>query len=1273
MNKYKQFRLPIVLIFAIMANMFSIKGYSVCQTRAYFTTTSTHICVGETVIFMNKTGAAAGVLLAFNWNFDGGANNDTASNIYANGCFSSGVAPSACQTFSRQFNTPGSYTVVLRVYEFDIDQYNLIDTIYSNIVVEANDAWANINATSTYICNTPFKVTDNSFKLKSTENSLGKVTSISWILYDYNQNNYISDYSEIGETLDIKTFGSGGMVNLPIGQYWIKMETQSFCNSSIVDSINFFITGGIPEINSPEVVCIGDSVMFVGNSSCPDIWNWNFGDGSTTTTNDTVYHIYNNTGTYQVSLQTNAGGDYGYDNIEVVQAQIPIILGYKNNCDDVVTYSIENFNSNYSYTWSTQIYNQATGQFTTGQYNINGNTNVETANTVNIDWTTAAFPQLPNYVVITVEAQLDGSNCSAISTNKVYECCEGDMGSDAIYWHDTTITSAHILNGYDISINGTVILKDSLVMNTISSSSGGIWFGPYAKLILETGGYFELHDGNLRGGCNYMWDGVYVNSPNEVVKINGSSIENSINGIVSENGAPLYIDTCYFNDNLRSIQIKNYRRTKILQDPLYYTGRIQGCNFNTASGDPLYTINYYKLNAPYQSEPSECGIWIENVENIQIGEPNGMKNTFNRSRYAIMAYNSAVSIYNNEFRYIKDVTNTGWFSFVHGAIFVSNISTSYPSINYSKKLFIGSNGNGANTFSNCNTAIFANNITADISNNSIDNCNVGVRLIDFTNGSRIDSNIVSSTSEGILVYKPIGGYRNIKVRENDFPYSQELETGISLINVNSGYGNIAQVSNNTIRFVGNQSVQHYGIMIQDCNGIKVNSNNIKRGGVSLGDIENNWDKSIGIKTARSKACQITDNYFLSMGTGIWTNGECNLTQYSCNDMLVYKYGFYFGPLTKITEQGTLGDFNTHNKWSTTSAISGNEKLATDGAYSNLNWTGNIKWYNGPSYIANYIPNQLGGGAGIILPYQNNTDNHYCIGTTSGTGTSTGGGTSTGNGSNSGTLAILEDDNITPEIRDYLFEDMMEGLEYVDLLNEFRAYDAKFLYEMLADDTTLMWLGGDRDVNYQEFFDSVRMSNIGDFTKVYDLIEEENYIRAASINNQIEPTSDIYANLKNVLSIYLDTWCKGKFELEEEDYNSLFEIANQNPYEGGDGVYTARIMINYNPDDYEVAFRIKKDNDINLEKDAISLYPNPAQNNLNVEFENPEGDEISGLIKVFNISGKLVLEREFNTHSSFCLLNISNLANGAYIFNIQINNKDNTAYRSQSGKLIVLKP
>ncbi len=1021
--------------------------------------------------------------------------------------------------------------------------------------------------------------------------------------------------------------------------------------------------------HSPAI-CVSDTVFFQDSTHCPEptSWQWDFGDGTSSTLQN-PWHQYNQPGTYTVTLTTFPSGSSESKTIHLIAAEPAIISGSFTTCDSTVLYTIENYDTNYIYTWSTQIYDPSTNQYSSGSFVINGSGTVVSADSALIDWYSSGFPYLPEYALVNVEAKLKGTNCSDISTFEVYQCCDNSSTPGAYHWYDTIISQSLHISGGEIIINGIVRLQNNLIIDNNSY----LWLGPYSKIILENNAILKIYDSDLKSGCEYMWDGIYADNMNEQIHVKSSRVYESINGFVSVNGALLYIDSTDFEANLHSIQVKNYQRSSVFQNPVTYQGHIRGCNFNVHSGNPVNTNAYNILLSPYSGEPSNCGVYVENVENVEIGDAYALKNTFNLMRFGIISKNSAIKVFNNEFRFIKDVTNNALYKFIQGAIYVSNLNTTLPAINYSKAMVIGKPGNYTNHFTNCHTAVYANNTIATVSNNSIDSCDVGIRLLDFKLNSRVDSNLIFYTTEGIIISKPIGSYRNIKVRENNFPYSSALRTGISIINVNSGTGDLAQIANNTIRFVGNSSDFRYGIITNNCNGIRVNSNYIGRGGVSLSDIANNWDKMVGIKTVQTKGCEITDNYIQSMGTGIWTNGSCNLTQYSCNDLITYKYGFYFGQQTTITEQGHLGTWNTHNKWSTSGAIAGNQQLATDVNYNNFNWTGTVKWYYGPNYISQYIPNQLNTVQPQILPYQNSTDNHYCVGTTTGTGTSTGGGSPTGTGTNSGTLAILEDEVITDEIRDFLFEDILEGLDYIDLLNEFRAYDARFLYEMLAEDTTLMWLGGYKDVNYQEFFDSVRMSNIGDFTKVYDLIEAEDYHRADSMNNLIEPTSNIYSNLKTVLSIYLNTWCKGVYHLSESDYNTLFEIANQTPYEGGDGVYTARIMINFNPDDYGVAFRLQPEKANNVDKDAIKLYPNPAQDILNIEFENPKGEEINGVLKVFNLSGQLIFEKQLNTNNVFYLLDINSLTNGAYIFSIQINNNENTAYRHQSGKLIVLKP
>jgi len=248
----------------------------------------------------------------------------------------------------------------------------------------------------------------------------------------------------------------------------------------------------------------------------------------------------------------------------------------------------------------------------------------------------------------------------------------------------------------------------------------------------------------------------------------------------------------------------------------------------------------------------------------------------------------------------------------------------------------------------------------------------------------------------------------------------------------------------------------------------------------------------------------------------------------------------------------------------------------------------------------------------------------------------------------------------------MFENIVEGEQYIDLQNEYRAYDADFLYKMLADDTTMMWLGGTNDADYRYFFDSIKEANIGEFMQVYDLIEEGSYEEATALNNSIVPEQDVFLNLKTVLGIYLATWCNEKYTFSTSEYETLFAIANQTPYEGGDAVYTARIMIGFEPDEHGVAYRLHKYDKVE-EKEELILYPNPASNEVTIEFTNDAFENVNALLQVYSITGKLIYQTSFNTNNSFKVLSVDMLKNGVYIYHISLSNGID-----KSGKLVILK-
>jgi hypothetical protein len=93
-------------------------------------------------------------------------------------------------------------------------------------------------------------------------------------------------------------------------------------------------------------------------------------------------------------------------------------------------------------------------------------------------------------------------------------------------------------------------------------------------------------------------------------------------------------------------------------------------------------------------------------------------------------------------------------------------------------------------------------------------------------------------------------------------------------------------------------------------------------------------------------------------------------------------------------------------------------------------------------------------------------------------------------------------------------------------------------------------------------------------------------------------------------------------------------------------------------------------DLNLETEqdkALQLYPNPASNQLTIEFSNENLENLQADIKVYTITGRLVYQTQFETSSFYKVLSVDMLKNGVYMYQISLSNGID-----QSGKLVILK-
>jgi hypothetical protein len=85
-----------------------------------------------------------------------------------------------------------------------------------------------------------------------------------------------------------------------------------------------------------------------------------------------------------------------------------------------------------------------------------------------------------------------------------------------------------------------------------------------------------------------------------------------------------------------------------------------------------------------------------------------------------------------------------------------------------------------------------------------------------------------------------------------------------------------------------------------------------------------------------------------------------------------------------------------------------------------------------------------------------------------------------------------------------------------------------------------------------------------------------------------------------------------------------------PYEGVYGVYTARVMLGIDIEDYGVPYR-KPDPAKHGRANLVRVYPNPASHLLNIQLSD-EIEQVKGFVEFYNIHGQLIHQSSINDHS-----------------------------------------
>ena len=139
-----------------------------------------------------------------------------------------------------------------------------------------------------------------------------------------------------------------------------------------------------------------------------------------------------------------------------------------------------------------------------------------------------------------------------------------------------------------------------------------------------------------------------------------------------------------------------------------------------------------------------------------------------------------------------------------------------------------------------------------------------------------------------------------------------------------------------------------------------------------------------------------------------------------------------------------------------------------------------------------------------------------------------------------------------------------------------------------------------------------------------------------------------SNRKTVNYHYLTKYVQGR-ELSTEDSLALAPIALQTPYQGGNAVFGARVMLGIDPDDFGLAYKTSSENEPVL-SDAYRIYPNPATTSLTIALtEVPFGQGLE--IVITDLLGNVVFKEQPKTSAYSATVNVQPLASGVYLLQV----------------------
>lgn len=876
---------------------------------------------------------------------------------------------------------------------------------------------------------------------------------------------------------------------------------------------------------------------------------------------------------------------------------------------------------------------------------------------------------------------------------KVFYCCfrPGMLKMEGNYDISSIVDSTGVFSSITVGTAGEILVTDQylLIDGTLHIDQDTDWidcevkFEENAKIIVENNISFKVRDSYL-SACSDMWDGIYVQDPSSYLLMAQDTVFDAHQAVVSKNGAQLYLENTDFTDNNKSVVIRDFQSSATTQ---YHPSTIENCKFLVDS-----------MHAPLAGQIPFAGIELENVQKytfyntgpldfFSMATPLSIPNYYiggsgiQPDRNYFEGLENGINMINTEKSEIREnefvKCNTGIrVENSTSDIFHSNAFLGFPNGYYQGMRMNNLEDDQVylSYFRDCQGAIVASNDPNIITNYQVPHLMSGTTTNNYGNyfvgeGSAHRINHMRVQAEGNTIYQGRSRFSNVKrgskIRYNKIynisngnaaiqvqnfmltPYGNDVDIvgntirvdvhgmGIWIRNINSfstadaledptNENHQVAIVENNVTLNGMDDNISYGIRIENCHGIIAGYNNVLNTG-----FPNTFAQSFnlrGLSLAQTQEALIMANTFTRVGLGIRGIGDLIGSEYDCNIFEQNYHGMYFeGSIissdptvfTVISPQGEEldGPFFPatphNNEWYDAPYSSFRVGGATDNTPF-VNWL----WKNDDPTI--YQHNNIPG----MFPTGYPGDIHYCDETAPDEWTA------------DVTYSTLE--SIASETNTY--QNMQDQAQY---------YDNNFAYRVLRENPGIRNPETASGLVLYNFYELLDNSNFREF---YDITQ---HVKAGELEDALTKNAAVLSdllieqNLKQVNTIYINQLINEVDTLTLDERDLLESIAYTTPYLGGDAVYTARAMLDIDPDDLGVAYRQAAPVVDGISK--IVIHPNPSSGKLTLTFDTPSDKNC--IFECYDIQAKLLKSGMLNAFETTHEVDLSELSAGLYFVRV----------------------